>query len=154
MTLPIGAAVPDLTARNQHGEQISLAQYRGSKSVVVMFYPYAFSGICTSELAAVRDRLPDLSNDHVEILAISCDPVFALRTFADEQNLSFSLLSDFWPHGQIASRYGVFDHERGCALRGTFVVDSEGVLRWKVEHALPDGRDLDDCIAALRNLRE
>lgn len=149
MTLEIGRAAPDFTLKSQHGEDVTLSRLHDGKAVVVMFYPFAFSGICTGELCSVRDRLPDLSNDRVEVVAVSCDPVYALRVFSERDDLTFPLLSDFWPHGAVASAYGVFDAQRGCALRGTFIIDPGGVLRWKVENGLPDARDLGEYLRAL-----
>jgi mycoredoxin-dependent peroxiredoxin len=150
VTPAVGSRAPDFTARNQHGEQIRLSDYAGRSDVVLVFYPYAFSGVCTSELAALRDR-PDLLGA-AEFLAISCDPMFTLRAYADAQKLEFGLLTDFWPHGAIASSYGVFDPERGCALRGTFVVDRTGVVRWSVVNPIPEARNLDDYTRALATL--
>ncbi|TCC51180.1 peroxiredoxin [Kribbella capetownensis] len=150
MTPAVGSRAPDFTARNQHGEQVRLSEYAGRSDVVLVFYPYAFSGVCTSELAALRDR-PDLLAA-AEFLAISCDPMFALRAYADAHKLEFGLLTDFWPHGAIASSYGVFDPERGCALRGTFVVDRAGAVRWSVVNSIPEARNLDDYARALATL--
>jgi peroxiredoxin len=87
-----------------------------------------------------------------EFLAISCDPMFTLRAYADAQHLPFGLLTDFWPHGAIASSYGAFDATRGCALRGTFVIDRTGVIRWSVLNPIPEARNLDDYAAALATL--
>ncbi|MEU4602029.1 peroxiredoxin [Kribbella sp. NPDC023972] len=150
MTPAIGSRAPDFSARNQYGEHVRLADFRGRRDVVLVFYPYAFSGVCTSELTALRDR-PDLLAA-AEFLAISCDPMFTLRAYADAQKLGFGLLTDFWPHGAIASSYGVFDSDRGCAVRGTFVVDRTGVIRWSVVNAIPEARDPDDYAAALTKL--
>jgi mycoredoxin-dependent peroxiredoxin len=150
VTPAVGSRAPDFTARNQHGEQVRLSDHAGRSDVVLVFYPYAFSGVCTSELAALRDR-PDLLAA-AEFLAISCDPMFTLRAYADAQKLEFGLLTDFWPHGAIASSYGVFDPERGCALRGTFVVDRTGIVRWSVVNPIPQARDLDDYARALATL--
>ena len=150
MTPAVGSRAPDFTARNQHGEQVRLSDYAGRSDVVLVFYPYAFSGVCTSELAALRER-PDLLAA-AEFLAISCDPMFTLRAYADAQKLEFGLLTDFWPHGAIASSYGVFDAERGCALRGTFVVDRVGTVRWSVVNPIQQARNLDDYARALATL--
>jgi peroxiredoxin len=146
----VGSEAPDFIARNQHGEQIRLSEYRGRRPVVLVFYPYAFSRVCTSELDALRDR-PDLAAA-AEILAVSCDPMFTLRAYAEAQRLEFALLSDFWPHGSIASQYGVFDAERGCAVRGTFVVDQAGIIRWSVVKGIPEARDPDEYVKALAEL--
>jgi len=114
-----------------------------------MFYPYAFSRVCTGELSAVRDSLPTFESDAVQVLAISCDPMFSLRVFAEQDGLTFPLLSDFWPHGAVASAYGVLDETKGCATRSTFVVDREGVLRWAVHNAMPEARDLSELARVL-----
>jgi peroxiredoxin len=150
--LRVGEVAPDFALRDQHGATISLSSYRGHKAVVVMFYPFAFSGVCTGELCAVRDQLPTFESDDVQVLAVSCDPVFALRAFADRDGLTFPLLSDFWPHGAVAQAYGVLDAERGCSVRSTFIVDAQGVLRWSVHNALPEARDLAEQARVLAGL--
>jgi peroxiredoxin len=150
--LRVGEVAPDFALRDQHGATVSLSSYRGDKAVVVMFYPFAFSGVCTGELCAVRDQLPTFESDDVQVLAVSCDPVFALRAFADRDGLTFPLLSDFWPHGAVAQAYGVLDAERGCAVRSTFIVDAQGVLRWSVHNALPEARDLAEQARVLAGL--
>ena len=149
MRLDIGTPAPDFTLRDQHGESIRLSSYRGSKAVILMFYPFAFSSVCTGELCAVRDSLPSFESDAVQVLAVSCDPVYALRVFADQDGLTFPLLSDFWPHGATARAYGVFNEERGCADRSTYIVDREGLIRWSVHNAMPEARDLQEQAAAL-----
>lgn len=147
----VGSQAPDFTARNQHGEQFRLSEYRGRRDVVLVFYPYAFSRVCTSELGALRDR-PELLAG-AEFVGISCDPMFTLRAYADAERLEFGLLSDFWPHGAIASQYGVFDADRGCAQRGTFVVDQAGLVRWSVVNEIGAARDPDEYAEALASLR-
>jgi peroxiredoxin len=152
MAIEAGTKAPDLSLRNQHGETITLSGFRGEKNVVLLFYPFAFTGVCTGELCALRDELPTFVNDDVQLLAVSCDSPFTLRVFAEREGLDYPLLSDFWPHGEVSRAYGVFDEEKGCALRGTFVIDKEGVVRWTVVNGLPDARDLNDYVAALRAL--
>jgi peroxiredoxin len=152
MALETGGTAPDFELRDQHGQTVSLASYRGRRAVVVMFYPYAFSGVCTGEMSGIRDRLDEFLTFDTEVLAISTDPTYSLRVFADTDGLNFPLLSDFWPHGSVASAYGVFDTDLGVARRSSFVVDKEGVVRWMVHNQLPDGRDLGDHLAQLHQL--
>jgi peroxiredoxin len=83
---------------------------------------------------------------------VSCDPMFALRAFAEHDGLTFPLLSDFWPHGEVATAYGVFNEDRGCADRSTFIVDRRGVLQWLVHNQMPDARDLERQAAVLADL--
>jgi peroxiredoxin len=152
MSLSIGSTVPDFNLKNQHGEEVSLSSFKGNKNVVVLFYPFAFSGICTGELCGLRDDLGSFQNENVELLAISCDPMYSLKAYAEKENYKFSLLSDFWPHGDIAKKYDVFNAERGCATRGTFIIDKTGVLRWSVTNSIGDARNLVDYKEALATL--
>ncbi|MER7173688.1 peroxiredoxin [Streptomyces mesophilus] len=148
----VGTKAPDFALKSQHGETIRLADLRGAKNVVLVFYPYAFTGVCTGELAALRDALPQFVNDEVQLLAVSCDAPFSQRVFAEQEGFGFPLLSDFWPHGEVSRAYEVFDEEKGCAVRGTFIIDKEGVVRWSVVNALPDARDLNEYVTALDSL--
>ncbi|MBC3991023.1 peroxiredoxin [Streptomyces buecherae] len=152
MAVEVGAQAPDFALRTQHGEQVTLSEFRGERNVVLLFYPFAFTGVCTGELRALRDELPTFVNDDVQLLAVSNDSPFSLRVFAEQEGLEFPLLSDFWPHGEVSRAYGVFDEEKGCAVRGTFVIDKEGVVRWTVVNGLPDARDLNDYVKALAEL--
>ncbi|MGZ4495010.1 MAG: peroxiredoxin [Nocardioides sp.] len=152
MSLEIGQEAPDFELKDQHGQSVRLSSFRGEKAVVLMFYPFAFSGVCTGELCEVRDNLPKFESDDAVVLAVSCDMMFSLRAFAEKDGLEFPLLSDFWPHGAVASSYGVFDEQRGCANRSTFIVDKEGVLRWSVHNKMPEARDLAAQLAVLDDL--
>ena len=145
----VGSVAPDFELTNQHGQKVSLASFRDKKNVVVLFYPFAFSGICTGELCALRDDLAPFQNDQVELLAISCDPMYSLKAFADAEKYEFSLLADFWPHGEVAKKYGVFQEERGFSTRGTFVIDKSGVIRWSVVNGPGEARDVAAYKAAL-----
>ena len=93
---------------------------------MIAFYPWAFSGICRGELAALRDDHDKFRDLGVRVVAVSCDAMFTLRAYADAERIGFDLLTDHWPHGQIAKAYGVFDDQAGCALRGTFLLDAAG----------------------------
>ena len=151
MTLTIGNAAPDFEITNQHGEKVSLSSFKGQKNVLLMFYPFSFTGTCTGELCALRDDLSSFQNDDVQLLAISCDSPYVQRVFAEQENYQFPVLSDFWPHGEVAKAYGVFEVSKGCALRGSFLIDKEGILRWEVKNgwAARENADYKAAIAAL-----
>jgi len=144
MTLAIGEPAPAFSLPDQHGTPVSLSDFTGSKNLVVVFYPFAFSRVCTSEMCEIRDHHADLANDTTAVVAVSCDHMFSLRAFAEQDRLEFPLLSDFWPHGEVAATYGIFNAETGAAGRATFIVDREGVLRWKVKNEIPQARNLGD----------
>lgn len=152
MPLSVGDQAPDFELKDQHGQTVRLSALRGHRAALVVFYPWAFSGVCSSELHAVQAELDDLVSDHLALYAVSTDSMYALRTYADQEGFTFPLLSDFWPHGAVAEAYGVLHPEIGIALRGTFLVDRDGIVRWSVVNGIPDARDVDDyrkAIAAL-----
>ena len=152
MALSVGDHAPDFELKDQHGQSVRLSALRGEKAALVVFYPWAFSGTCSGELRALQARQGEIVSDEVVVLTISTDPMYALRAFADQHGFTFPLLSDFWPHGAVADAYGVLSDEVGIALRGTFLVDKDGVVRWSVVHGIPDARDLDDYITAIADL--
>jgi mycoredoxin-dependent peroxiredoxin len=148
----VGTPAPDFTLRDQFGQDVTLSAFRGQKSVALVFFPWAFSNVCTSEMSGIRDRLDEFLTFDTEVLAISTDATYSLRVFADSDGLNFPLLSDFWPHGAVASAYGVFDDALGVARRSSFVIDRDGIVRWSVHNEIPQARDLSDHLAHLHHL--
>ena len=149
MSLRVGDAAPAFASRNQHGQPVGLADLRGRPAVLV-FFPWAFSGICTGELSGLRDAGQQFEAADVAVVAISCDAMFSLRVYADTEGLSFDLLTDHWPHGEIARAYGVFDEQAGCALRGSFVLDGDGRITWTVVNQIGEARDIAAHLAAVQ----
>ncbi len=130
MAPEVGTEASGFTLKDQNNQDVTLSSFRGERSVLVVFYPFAFSPVCTGELSAVRDDLASFQNSEVQILAVSVDHPFALKGWADAQGYAFPLLADFWPHGKVAQDYGVFNAKAGFALRGTFLVDTTGTVRF------------------------
>ncbi len=145
----VGDTASDFTLRDQHKQEVSLSSFRGKKRVLLVFYPFAFSRTCTGELCEVRDDLPTFQNEDIQLLAVSTDSVYALKAYADAEGYNFPLLSDFWPHGEVATAYGVFNQARGMAIRGTFLVDLEGVVSFAEVNGLGEARDQAGWKAAL-----
>jgi mycoredoxin-dependent peroxiredoxin len=147
MSVTVGQVAPDFTLVNQDGQPVTLSDLRGRK-VVLVFYPFAFSSLCTDELCSLRDRRGSFDDDTV-LLGISVDSRHALKAFKAAEGLGYDLLSDFWPHGQVAQAYGVFLPDAGGkATRATFVLDREGVVRWAVINGPGEIRNPDDYAAA------
>ena len=127
MALTQGDKAPDFTLKNTQGEQVSLQDYQGSQNVVLLFFPLAFSSVCTDELCHMRDNLKDYEKLDAEVAGISVDSFYALREFKKQQNLNFTLLSDF--NKEACNSYGA-KHEdlfgyKGVAKRSAFVVDKQ-----------------------------
>jgi mycoredoxin-dependent peroxiredoxin len=150
-TLALDQPAPSFTARNQHGELITASSLRGAPAVII-FYPWAFSSICHDELVAIRDDHGSFLALGSRVLAISCDAMYTLRAYADAESIPFDLLSDHWPHGAIAQAFGVFDEEAGCARRGTFVLDSAGLISWQQISQINEPREIAAVLGAAANL--
>ena len=125
MSLSVGDRAPDFSLPDQDKQVVSLAELRGT-SVLLVFYPFAFSGLCTGELCQLRDELAAYTDAGVKVLALRTDPVFSLKAFREKEGFDFPLLSDFWPHGVTAQLYGAFNEKAGMAQRATFLVDADG----------------------------
>ncbi|WP_199517097.1 peroxiredoxin [Nucisporomicrobium flavum] len=141
MPIDVGNEAPGFTLKDQNNQEITLADFHGRKAVLLVFYPLAFTGTCQGELAEIQDNLPAYANDRVQILTISVDSVYSHKTWADREGYTFPLLADFWPHGEVARAYGVFDPQRGHANRGTFLIDTAGVVRFAQEKRPGERRD-------------
>ncbi|OBF16746.1 peroxiredoxin [Mycobacterium sp. ACS4331] len=128
--LAVGAHAPDFTLKDQNGQPVSRSGYEGSKNLLIVFFPLAFTGICQGELDEIRDNLPRYENDDVATVAVSVGPPPTHKVWATQNGFLFPVLSDFWPHGAVAQSYGVFNDVAGVSNRGTFLVDKSGVIRF------------------------
>lgn len=152
MALENDTTAPDFELPNQFGEHVRLGEFRGKKAVALVFFPLAFSSTCTSELCTLRDNLSLFAADDVELIGISVDSKATLRAFADQEGYDFTLLADFWPHGDVAKEYGVFLEQKGFANRATFLIDLDGVIRATFVTAPGQPRSLAEYTAALAEL--
>lgn len=152
MSVEVGQEAPDFELRNQFGTPVRLSSFRGAKNVVIMFYPKAFTAMCTGELCAIRDEPSVFENGDTVVLGISCDTTATLKVFAEQEGYEFQLLSDFWPHGEVTQLYGVLFDKGGFPLRATFIVDKDGIVRWSVVNGPGDARRTQDYRDALASL--
>ncbi|MFD2469806.1 peroxiredoxin [Amycolatopsis silviterrae] len=141
MAVEVGSQAPDFTLNDYNKQPVTLSQFKGDKPVLLVFYPFAFSGICTGELCQLRDEFGDYDGKGVQVLGVSVDTPFSLKAWAEVEGYQFPLLSDFWPHGEVAQSYGVFNDQAGLAVRGTFLIDKEGVVRFAEVNAPGEARD-------------
>jgi peroxiredoxin len=147
----IGEAAPDFTLINQAGTPITLSGLRETP-VLVVFIPFAFSPLCTSEIIDLRDSGDLAPDDAVRVVTISCDSVFANRAWTDATQYKRDVLSDFWPHGAVCRAYGIFDDKAGRAVRASFLVDTGGVVRWATVNDADHVRDVGDYTGAIAAL--
>jgi len=152
MALEVGAPAPDFTLKDQNNQEISLRDFRGRKAVLLIFYPFTFTGTCQGELTEVAENLDRYQNDDVQVLAISVDSPYSHKVWAADQGFDYPFLADFWPHGEVARAYGVLNEDGGFANRGTFLIDRDGKIQFAEEHGPGDRRDQDAWRAALERL--
>ena len=132
MSIKVGDKAPSFTLRNSATEEVSLSDYKG-KNVVALFFPLAFTGVCTTELCEIRDSIADYNNMDAEVVAISVDSPFTLAKFKEEQGYNFPLLSDF--NKEVSRAYGSLYEDfvldmKGVSKRSAFVIDKEGTIKY------------------------
>jgi peroxiredoxin len=128
MAIEIGQPAPQFSLKDSNGEVVTLSDFRGSQAVALVFYPFTFTGVCEGELCRLRDDHAEFEAAGVQVLACSCDTRFAQQQWAQAQGYQFPVLSDFWPHGEVAKAYGVFNDAVGCANRATFLINADGIV--------------------------
>jgi peroxiredoxin len=153
MAVEVGSEAPDFTLNDYNKQRVTLSSFRDAKNVLLVFYPFAFSGTCQGELCQLRDELATYEDENVQVLGVSVDSPFALKAWANQEGYQFPLLSDFWPHGAVAQSYGVFNEAVGMALRGTFLIDTAGVVRFAEVNAPGEARDQDAWKKAVASLK-
>lgn len=141
----VGDRAPDFTLTDQHGQSIALSSV--SMPALIVFIPAAFTPVCGGELQALRAVA-----HHVPVLAVSCDSMYVLRALADVDGLTFALLSDFWPHGEVARAYAAFDDRTGRAQRVSVLVDQEGMIAARWQAPPGQARDAADYLRALGDI--
>jgi len=153
MPLAVGSSAPDFALKDQNNQVVRLRDFHDHKAVLLVFYPLTFTGTCQGELTGIRDNLGRYANDEVQVLAVSVDSVYSHKIWSLQEGFEFPLLADFWPHGEVAQRYEVFNEAAGFANRGTFLIDRSGLIRFAEEAGPGSARDQQawqEAIAALK----
>lgn len=152
MALTAGQPAPDFELKDHSGQPVRLSDYHGKKAVVLVFHPFAFSTTCQRELCSIRDAIETFQNDDVQTMSVSIDSPFVLKHWMEQQGYQFPLLADFWPHGEVARTYEVFNEAVGAAERATFVIDKDGTIVYSVHNGLGEARDQEAYVAALEQI--
>lgn len=154
MPLKVNDKAPEFKLQNTEREFVNLSDYKGERNVVLLFYPLAFSSVCTTELCSTRDNLKIYEAFNAEVLGISIDSFFVQKAFKDSQNINFQLLSDF--NKEAASSYGILNENffgmNGVSNRSAFVIDKEGLIKYA--EVLEDSSDIPDFNAIQSVLAE
>ena len=148
-----GDEAPDFELRSHKGGTVRLSDFRGKKNVVVAFHPLAFTPVCATQMTNYENDRPAIEQHDAVVLGVSIDPQPSKAAWAKTLGpISFDLLSDFHPHGDVAKRYGVFREKEGFSERAVFVVDKQGKIAWAKTYDIPEQPKREDYLQALGGL--
>jgi len=145
-----GDMAPDFTLPSTIGEKVTLSDYRGKKNVLLLFYPLDFSPTCSKETKQAGEILPDRAAQDVEVLGISVDSLWSHKVFAPKNGITYPLLADFHPKGDVSRKYGVYLDDKGFSARTAFIVGKDGRIRDVVTSEIPNARDIPKLIEKTR----
>jgi peroxiredoxin len=153
MALQAGEPAPDFELRSHKGGTVKLSDFRGGKNVVLAFHPLAFTPVCATQMSGYESDLARFAAADAAVLGISVDAQPAKAAWAQTLgSISYDLLSDFHPHGEVAAKYGVFRPKEGFSERALFVIDKEGKVAWSKVYAIPEQPPNAEVLAALARL--
>jgi peroxiredoxin (alkyl hydroperoxide reductase subunit C) len=149
MSATVGSPAPGFSLTDQDRNTVTLDDLKGKKSLIV-FIPFPFTGICDAESCAIRDNLATLNDLDANVAIITCHAVPVAKKWSDENGFTFPVLSDFWPHGVVATQYGAFNEAVGGANRMTFVLDADGIVHSVIDSgSLGTAREFEAYVTAL-----
>jgi peroxiredoxin len=153
MSIAVGQAAPEFTLKDQSMAEVKLADFRGKKNVVIMFYPLDWSPVCTNEHACVVNAMKQFETLDAQVLGLSVDSAWSHKAYAEKMGIGYSLLADFQPRGAMAEKYGVYLPERGITGRSIIIVNKAGKVAWIKNYDIPVVPDLNEVAAALQQVK-
>src|SRR6202162_5356843 len=145
-----GDMAPDFTLPSTIGDKVTLSDYRGKKNVLLMFYPLDFSPVCSAENKQCTEMLPAKGAGDIQVLGISVDSLWAHKAFAAQAGITYPLLADFHPKGDVSRKYGVYLDDKGFSARTAFIIGKDGKIRDIVPSDIPVPRDIGKLIEKTR----
>jgi peroxiredoxin len=136
-----GSEAPDFELQVDRSARVRLADFRGRRNVLLVFHPFAWTPVCEEEALDLQANLPSFESAETDVILVSCDAAPARQAWRERLGLTYTLASDYWPHGAVAKAYGVFDEEQGAPVRGTFLIDKGGLVVWNLVHGDNARRD-------------
>jgi mycoredoxin-dependent peroxiredoxin len=130
MKIETGTDAPEFDLQVRGSERVRLADFRGRRNVLLVFHPFAYTAVCAEEAQDLQENLGSFEQAETEVILVSCDSAATRQAWKRELGLTYTLASDFWPHGEAARAYGVFDETKGASVRGTFLIDRQGKVIW------------------------
>jgi peroxiredoxin len=153
MPATIGAPAPEFTLKDQNQKEVKLADFRGKKNVVLVFYPLDWSPVCTNEHACIVNGMKQFEALDAQVLGLSVDSVWSHKAYAEKMHINYPLLADFHPRGAVAAQYGVYLADKGITGRAISIIDRNGNLAWHKNYDIPVVPDIDEVSKALSSVK-
>jgi peroxiredoxin len=153
MAIAVGQAAPDFTLKDQYDKEVKLSDFRGKKSVVLMFYPLDWSPTCTQEHVCFVNDMKKFESLDAEVLGISVDSTWSHKAYAEKMGIKYSLLADFQPRGAVAEKYGVYLPDKGITGRAIVIVSKDGKVAWMKNYDIPVVPDVSEVASALQQVK-
>jgi mycoredoxin-dependent peroxiredoxin len=153
MTATIGATAPEFTLKDQSQQEVKLADFRGKKRVVLVFYPLDWSPVCTKEHACLVNDMKQFEQLDAQVLGLSVDSAWSHKAYAEKMGIQYPLLADFQPRGAVAAKYGMFLEDKGITGRAIFIIDRDGKIAWQKNYDIPVVPDIQEVSKALAGVK-
>ncbi len=153
MAVSAGQAAPEFTLKDQNQQEVKLADFRGKKNVVLIFYPLDWSPTCTKEHACMVNDLKRFESLDAQVLGVSVDSAWSHKAFAEKMNIHYPLLADFNPRGAMAAKYGVYLEDKGITGRAIYIVGKDGKVAWAKNYDIPVLPDINEVAEALAGVK-
>ena len=127
-----GESAPEFDLAVRKGERVRLSDFRGRRNVLLVFHPFAWTTVCAEEALDLQENLGSFESAETEVVFVSCDAPAARQAWKEQLGVDYTFASDFWSHGAAARAYGVFDESNGAPVRGTFLIDKQGIVIWSL----------------------
>jgi mycoredoxin-dependent peroxiredoxin len=153
MPISVGQAAPEFALKDQSQKEVKLADFKGKKNVVMVFYPLDWSPVCTNEHACFVNDMKKFESLDAQVLGVSVDSVWSHKAYAEKMGIQYPLLADFQPRGAVADKFGVFLADKGITGRAIAIIDKQGKVAWFKQYDIPAVPDLNEVSAALSQVK-
>ncbi len=153
MPIAVGQAAPEFALKDQSMQEVKLADFKGKKNVVLMFYPLDWSPVCTNEHQCMVNDMKDFEKLDAQVLGLSVDSVWSHKAFAEKMGIQYPLLADFHPRGAVAEKFGMYFSEKGITGRAVAIIDKQGKVAWFKQYDIPQLPDIKEVAAALAQVK-
>jgi peroxiredoxin len=153
MAISVGQPAPEFSLKDQSQQEVKLADFRGKKNVVLLFYPLDWSPVCTNEHACMVNEWPKFGKLDAQVLGLSVDSVWSHKAYAEKMGITYPLLADFNPRGAVADKFGVYLADKGITGRATAIIDKSGKVAWFKQYDIPTVPDVNEIAQALAQVK-